>query len=43
MEKEDDFKSTDYIIGELIYKLEEDCTTKKKNWYGYIFKIKFHL
>ena len=36
MEKEDDFKSTDYIIGELIYKLEEDCITKNKLVWLYI-------
>ena len=30
LKKEEDFESTDYIIGELIYELEEDCITKKK-------------
>ncbi len=29
IDKEVDFKSTDHIIGELIYELEEDCITKK--------------
>ncbi len=28
--KKEDFESTDYIIGELIYELEDNCVTRKK-------------
>ena len=28
--KKEDFKSTDCIIGELIYELEDNCVTRKK-------------
>ena len=41
IDKEDDFKSTDYIIGELIYELEEDCITKKKIGMAIYSKLNF--